>query len=295
MAKITEAYMPYLGHQTYYRIVGERSNDKKPLLLLHGGPGSTHNYFEVLDRLADEDQRQIIMYDQIGCGNSFLDGRPELWTKETWVEELKQLRKHLDLDEIHILGQSWGGMLAIIYACDHAPEGVKSYILSSTLPSSEIWEREQKRRIKFMPKHMQEAIDKAVSSSDYSSKEYEEAVEEFMSRYCYNPVPENAPECLTRKKKSGTEAYIAGWGPNEFTPIGSLKDYNYIDKLPNISTPCLIASGSEDLCSPYIAKTMYDLIPNAEWELFEYSKHMCYVDENDKYVDMLKKWLAKND
>ena len=116
-----------------------------------------------------------------------------------------------------------------------------------------------------------------------------------MSRYCYNPVPENAPECLTRKKKAGTEAYIAGWGPNEFTPVGSLKDYNYIDKLPNISTPCLIASGSEDLCSPYIAKTMYDLIPNAEWELFEYSKHMCYVDENDKYVDMLKKWLAKND
>ena len=80
MAKITEAYMPYLGHQTYYRIVGERSNNKKPLLLLHGGPGSTHNYFEVLDRLADEDQRQIIMYDQIGCGNSFLAGRPELWT-----------------------------------------------------------------------------------------------------------------------------------------------------------------------------------------------------------------------
>ena len=277
MAKITEAYMPYLGHQTYYRIVGERSNNKKPLLLLHGGPGSTHNYFEVLDRLADEDQRQVIMYDQIGCGNSFLDGRPELWTKETWVEELKQLRKHLGLDEVHILGQSWGGMLAIIYACDHNPEGVKSYILSSTLPYNEIWEREQKRRIKLMPQHMQEAID------------------EFMSRHCSDPITKDSPECLTRKKKAGTEAYIAAWGPNEFTPIGSLKDYNYVDKLKDVSTPCLIANGMEDLCSPFIAKIMYDLIPNAEWELFEYSKHMCFVDENDKYVDMLKQWLAKND
>ena len=296
MAKITEAYMPYLGHRTYYRIVGEKSNNnKKPLLLLHGGPGSTHNYFEVLDRLADEDSRQIIMYDQIGCGNSFVEGKPELWTKETWVGELKDLRKHLGLDEVHILGQSWGGMLSIIYACDHKPEGVKSYILSSTLPCNELWEREQKRRIKFLPDDVREAIEKAVENSDYTSKEYEEAVDVFMRRHCYNELTENSPECLKRKKKAGTEAYIEAWGPNEFTPIGTLKDYDYRDKLRDVTTPCLIVNGMEDLCSPYIAKAMYDLIPNASWELFEYSKHMCFVDENDKYVAMLKEWLAKND
>ena len=70
---IQEGYMPYLGYQTYYRIVGEPS-DKPALLLLHGGPGSTHNYFEVLDRIADTG-RQVIAYDQIGCGNSYLDER----------------------------------------------------------------------------------------------------------------------------------------------------------------------------------------------------------------------------
>ena len=66
--QITEGYMPFIGYQTYYRIVGEPS-DKAPLLLLHGGPGSTHNYFEVLDCIADTG-RQVISYDQIGCGNS---------------------------------------------------------------------------------------------------------------------------------------------------------------------------------------------------------------------------------
>ena len=84
--KIIEGYIPYLGYETYYRIAGEPNPEKKPLLLLHGGPGSTHNYFEILDQFAEEDQRQLISYDQIGCGNSYLDGHPELWTKETWVK-----------------------------------------------------------------------------------------------------------------------------------------------------------------------------------------------------------------
>ena len=84
--KIVEGYMPFLEYQTYYRIVGEKT-DKAPLVLLHGGPGSTHNYFEVLDRLAEEDGRQIIMYDQIGCGNSYVENRPDLWNAETWAKE----------------------------------------------------------------------------------------------------------------------------------------------------------------------------------------------------------------
>ena len=112
--RITEGYMPFMGYQTYYRIVGEPS-EKAPLLLLHGGPGSTHNYFEVLDCIADTG-RQVISYDQIGCGNSYLDGHPELWTLKTWIDELIAIREHLHLDAVHILGQSWGAMQAIAYA-----------------------------------------------------------------------------------------------------------------------------------------------------------------------------------
>ena len=76
--EIKEGYMPFMGYQTYYRIVGKTEEGKSPIILLHGGPGSTHNYFELLDRVA-ESGRAVIMYDQLGCGNSFVEGHPELW------------------------------------------------------------------------------------------------------------------------------------------------------------------------------------------------------------------------
>lgn len=131
--EIREGYMPFLEYKTYYRVVGKNTGNKKPLVLLHGGPGSTHNYFEVLDRIAEEDGRQLVMYDQIGCGNSYVENRPDLWNSKVWIEELIELRKHLGLDEIHLLGQSWGGMQTLEYVCNYKPEGLKSIILSSTL------------------------------------------------------------------------------------------------------------------------------------------------------------------
>ena len=149
--------MPFEGFKTYYRIVGEGTEGKKPLVLLHGGPGSTHNYFEVLDKIA-ETGRQVIMYDQIGCGNSFVEGHPELFNADTWIKELIELRKHLGLEEIHLLGQSWGGMQAIWYALEYKPQGIKSYILSSTLSSAKLWEKEQKRRISYMSEDDQKAL-----------------------------------------------------------------------------------------------------------------------------------------
>lgn len=292
--KITEGYMPFEGFKTYYRIVGEATEGKKPLVLLHGGPGSTHNYFEVLDKVA-ESGRQVIMYDQIGCGNSFVEGHPELFNADTWIKELIELRKHLGLEEIHLLGQSWGGMQAIWYAIEHKPKGIKSYILSSTLSSAKLWEKEQKRRISYMDEADQKALLDAVNTGDYSSKEYSDALDKFMEMYCAGKVNEGSPECLRRPKKSGTEAYIVGWGQNEFSPTGTLSGYEFTDRLNEIKEPCLITSGAIDLCSPYIAKTMYDRIPNSKWELFEYSRHMPFVEENDKYIEVLTKWLDEND
>lgn len=292
--KITEGYMPFEGFKTYYRIVGEATEGKKPLVLLHGGPGSTHNYFEVLDKVA-KSGRQVIMYDQIGCGNSFVEGHSELFNADTWIKELIELRKHLGLEEIHLLGQSWGGMQAIWYAIEHKPKGIKSYILSSTLSSAKLWEKEQKRRISYMDEADQKALLDAVNTGDYSSKEYSDALDKFMEMYCAGKVTECSPECLRRPKKSGTEAYIVGWGQNEFSPTGTLSGYEFTDRLNEIKEPCLITSGAIDLCSPYIAKTMYDRIPNSKWELFEYSRHMPFVEENDKYIEVLTKWLEEND
>lgn len=294
MMKITEGYMPFEGFKTYYRIVGEGTEGKKPLVLLHGGPGSTHNYFEMLDKVA-ESGRQVIMYDQIGCGKSFVEGHPELFNADTWIKELIELRKYLGLEEIHLLGQSWGGMQTIWYAIEYKPKGIKSYILSSTLSSAKLWEVEQKRRISYMDSEDQEALLNAEKTGDYSSEAYEKALDKFMKLYCAGEVTQDSPECLRRPKISGKEAYIVGWGQNEFSPTGTLAGYEFTDRLHEIKEPCLITSGAIDLSSPFIAKTMHDRIPNSKWELFQYSRHMPFVEENEKYIEVLNKWLEAHD
>ena len=161
--EIKEGYMPFMGYQTYYRIVGKTEEGKSPIILLHGGPGSTHNYFELLDRVA-ESGRAVIMYDQLGCGKSYVEGHPELWKTETWVDELDALRKYLHLDQIHLLGQSWGGMLALEYGYERHPDGIRSLILSSTNPSASMWVKEQHRLVKYLPEKEQKAIAKAEAT-----------------------------------------------------------------------------------------------------------------------------------
>ena len=293
--KIREGYIPFKEGRTYYRIAGECKGNKKPLIYLHGGPGSTHNNFEILDDLAEKDGRMLVSYDQIGCGNSYIEGHPEYFNSETWIEEFIQLRKVLGLDELHIMGQSWGGMMALLYALDYKPQGVKSYILSSTHSSAKLWEKEQLRRISYMDQKYQDAFAKALETGDYKDPAYLEALDLFMHNHCNPDIPADAPDCLTRPKKVGDEAYIVGWGPNEFTPTGTLSGFEVTDRLHEIQTPCLITSGGSDLCSPVIARTMLERIPNSRWELFEHSRHMSFADEHDKYVDLLIEWLNKYD
>lgn len=287
--KITTGTMPFKGYQTYYRIVGEPT-DNAPLLLIHGGPGSTHNYFEVLDDLAVTTRRQIISYDQIGCGESYVDGHPELWTLTTWLDELEALRSHLNLNRVNLLGQSWGGMLIIAYMIDRHPEGVESIILSSTLPSSELWSHEQQRLISFMPADEQEAIARAVATGNFDDPAYLKANDHYTVLHA-DEITDASPECLRRPKRFGTESYLTAWGPNEYTPTGTLRDFDYTDRLGEITDPTLIISGTNDECTPLIAKTMDDNMPNAIWELLDGARHMTFIDQTDTYKQLLIGWL----
>lgn len=289
--KITTGRMPFMGFETYYRIVGEET-ENAPLLLIHGGPGSTHNYFEVLDSLAETIHRQIISYDQIGCGESYVDGHPELCTLQTWTDELIELRKYLHLDRVHILGQSWGGMLIIAYLIDSKPEGIESAILSSTLPSSKMWSREQYRLISFMSEEEQQAIALAVKTGNFDDKDYIRANDHYTALHV-DEITDDSPECFRRKKRSGTESYLTAWGPNEYTPTGTLRDFDYTDRLQEIHCPTLIISGTNDECTPLIAKTMFDRISNARWELFDGARHMTFIDQTDHYKHVLTDWLSK--
>lgn len=293
MRKVDEGFVLWQGHRTYYRSVGEGDVSKAPLLLLHGGPGSTHNYFEVLDKLADSGRR-IVSYDQIGCGNSFVDGCHELWCLETWLEELEAVRSQLGLTRLHVLGQSWGGMLIIAWLVDRKPQGVCSAILSSTLSSSRLWSKEQHRLISFMPMDEQEAIARAERTGNYDEA-YQRANDHYTLLHACSPAGPDSPECLRRKKLFGTESYVDAWGPNEYTPTGTLRDFDYTDRLGTISQPCLIVSGTNDECTPLVAKTMADRIPTCRWELLDGARHMTFVDQTDNYCQMLDKWLKEHD
>lgn len=294
MKIIKEDTINFKNYKTYYRIVGEKTN-KTPLVLLHGGPGSSHNYFEVLDQVAEMSNRQIIMYDQLGCGKSSIpDDTPELYNARIWVEELENLRDKLELDEIHLLGQSWGGMLAIIYLSDYAPKGIKSLILSSTLSSAKLWSQELHRLIKYLPQDEQDAIAKAEKNNDYTDPAYLKANAHFMEQHVIK-LTYDLPEPVLRKKIGGSVAYETAWGPNEYVPLGNLHNYEYTDKLKKITVPTLITSGTDDLSTPLVSKTMFDNLSNSSWELFPNCGHMPYVQENAKYCKMLTNWLLKQD
>jgi len=292
---IQEGFMPFGEYQTYYRVVGDLQAGPTPLLLLHGGPGSTHNYFESFDQLAAKTGRPIVMYDQLGCGQSSMPSDDSLWRASTWVAELQALRDYLGLKHVHLLGQSWGGMLAIIYLCDHQPAGIQSLILASTLSSAKLWQQEQHRMIRFMASADQAAIAQAEASGDYTQPAYLAANDRYMLAHAAGPVTADSPEFLRRPKRSGTAAYNVAWGPNEYCPTGTLRTYDYTAKLAEITTPTLVTSGTNDLSTPLVAKTMVDHLPHAEWSLFAHSRHMAFIDEPTAYFERLTRWLAAHD
>ena len=130
-----EGYIPFMGHKVWYRIVGDREEPGKlPLLVLHGGPGAPHDYLEPLEEMAATGRR-VIFYDQLGCGNSRLpEPAPDLWTVPLFVDEVGVVRRALGLERVHLLGHSWGGILAIEYALKYQ-QHLKGLVISNMMAS----------------------------------------------------------------------------------------------------------------------------------------------------------------
>lgn len=290
---IKEGYMPFYKYRTYYRIVGDKNPKKAPLLLIHGGPGSSHNYFELLDDYANTG-RQLIMYDQVGCGKSSIPDDESIYVKETWVEELIALRKYLHLDQIHMSGQSWGGMLEMYYLTAFDPQGIKSVMINSSPSSIKLWIKEQHRLIKYLSHEDQEAIAEAERSQNFTNIKYLAANDRYMEKYCWDDPNENSPEPL-RRPTNGKKASLIAEGPNEFTENGTISDFEVTNDLKKIHVPVLITSGTDDLCTPLIAKTVYDNIPGAKWHLFANSRHLALLDQHDEFIKLMDQWLNSHD
>lgn len=295
-AKITEGTIPFKGYKTWYRIVGEGEEaGKLPLLALHGGPGACHDYLKSLDAIA-ETGRRVIYYDQLGCGNSSLpEPHPDMWTVALYVEEVNAVRQALGLDRIHLLGQSWGGMLAMEYMITQ-PKGVASVTIASSPASMTQWVSEANRLRKALPADVQATLDKHEADNTTSHPDYLAAQQVFYDRHVCRVVP--PPPYVSKSfEKLGVnpEVYNTMNGPNEFHVVGTLKDWDIIDRLPEIDAPTLVTSGKYDECTPLIAGTVYYNIPGARWVPFDNSSHMAHVEEAERYMQVLGAWLAENE
>jgi pimeloyl-ACP methyl ester carboxylesterase len=156
---VEEGFIRFRGMRTWYRIVGDLEQaapDRLPLLLLHGGPGMPSDAFEPLEVLADRG-RPVVMYDQIGCGRSDRPTDRSLWRIESFVDEIGAVRRQLGLERVHLLGWSWGGMLAMQYVLTK-PDGVASLVVSSAPANTRLWIEEVRRLRDQLPEHVTRAM-----------------------------------------------------------------------------------------------------------------------------------------
>ena len=261
-----EGFLEGPAGRTWFRVTGE--GGRTPLVALHGGPGSTHNYFRPLERLADE--RPVVLYDQLGCGRS---DRPELeWSLAVFTEELERLRDHLGLERVHLLGTSWGGMLALEHALAHG-DSVRSLILSSTLACAEDWVVEVKR------------LRDATGIADD-----EEANVEVERRHFFRGEGEPL-ELVRMREEKNPAVYEAMWGRNEWTMTGALGGWDVRARLGELRMPTLVLRGAHDLSTPAISKTLTDGIPHAREVVFEESSHTPVLEETERYLSTLREFL----
>jgi len=254
--------------RTWYRLTGE--GGRTPLVGLHGGPGSTHNYFAPLERLADE--RPIVLYDQLGCGRS---DRPDdvEWSLGLFLEELDALREHLGLARVHLLGTSWGGMLALEHALARQ-DSLRSLILSSTLASAAEWALEAKR------------LRDDISGTD------EEAAREFEARHFYRRG-EEPKEIVWMRAERGKPVYEAMWGPDEWTVTGVLDGWDVRARLRELTLPTLVLRGAHDMSTPAISRTLLEGIPHAREVVFDESSHTPVLEETERYLGVVREFLYR--
>lgn len=286
-----EGFIPFRGWNVWYSIVGDGEEPGKlPLLCLHGGPGAPHDYLEPLEALA-AGGRRIIFYDQLGCGNSDRPDDPSLWSVGLFLEELGVVRKALALDSVHILGQSWGGMLALEYALTR-PSGVAGLVLADSPASMIQWVSEANRLREELPPAVQGTLLEHEAAGTVDSPEYQEAMMVFYRRHLCRLDP--WPECINRTfEKMGHEVYSIMNGASEFHVTGKLREWDITKRLPEIEIPALVLGGRYDEATPAITETLHRGLRNSERVIFEESAHMPHVEETKRFLRIVGDFLGR--
>jgi len=284
----SEGYINLYGYKTWYSVYGDLKSGATPLLTLHGGPGYTHNHLQNLSQLAERGM-PVILYDQLGCGNSDTPDNPGLWTIELFVEEINALRSALQLDSINLLGHSWGGSLAVEYLFTQ-PAGVQKLILSSPLLDTQLWVKENSRLKDQLPIEVSTIMRKHEDAGTTYTDEYRSANKIFNKNFLCRLDP--LPEDIKRSDAAASQqVYETMWGPSESHATGTLKNWTSLDRLSQIGIPTLLLSGKYDEATPKQMETALDLLPNSKWFLFENSSHVSNYEEPEKYLNTVSNFL----
>ncbi len=277
-----------------YNVWTKKVGDGKiKVLLLHGGPGFTHDYFECFEDFLPKEGIEFYYYDQLGSGNSDIPTDTSLWNIPRFVEEVEQVRKGLGLDNFYLLGHSWGGMLAMEYLQKYQSH-VKAAVISNMtagMKSYTSYVNQLKQKL-FSPQDIK-TYDSLDNLKLYDSPQYQELLMNklYTQVLCRIPI-ENWPEPLMRAfKKVNHSIYVQMQGVDEFHVTGNFKNWEMWDRLPNIKVPTLVIGGMKDEMNPEDIKKEGLLIPNSRTYLCLNGSHLSMYDDQQNYFKNLVAFL----
>ena len=275
------------------------NNPRVKVLLLHGGPAATHEYFEAFDSYFPGAGIEYYYYDQLGSAFSDQPDNDALWELPRFVDEVEQVRAalHLDRNNLYLLGHSWGGMLAIEYALAHQ-EHLKGLIVSNMMASIPAYNDYAKRVLMpaMDPKVLAE-VQKLEAAKQYSNPRYMELlVPNFYAQHILRMPPDEWPDPVNRAfKRLNEKIYVQMQGPSEMGASGKLVNWDRTADLGKIAVPTLTIGAKYDTMDPAHMEKMAGLVKRGRSLICPNGSHMAMYDDQKTYFDGLIKFIADVD
>lgn len=256
-----------------------------------------HDYVRNIAELAEETGRQVIHYDQLGCGNSshLPDAPADFWTPELFVDEFHTVRSALGIDEYHLLGQSWGGMLGAEIAV-RQPPGLTSLAICNSPASMALWMAAADELRAQLPPETLAALEHHEAAGTLTDPEYLAASDEFYWRHVCRvvPTPQDFVDTVEQMEADPT-VYHTMNGPNEFHVLGTLREWSIIDRLHLITAPTLVVAGEFDEATPATWRPYVEHIPNAESHVFPDTSHCTHLEKPEEFRAVVAEFLSSHD
>jgi proline iminopeptidase len=267
------------------------NNPRTKMLLLHGGPGFTHEYLEAFDSYFPAAGIEYYYFDQLGSAYSDQPDEPELWELPRFVDEVEQVRQALGLDRenFYLFGQSWGGLLAIEYALKYQ-QHLKGLVISNMMASIPDYnEYAQKTLMPMMDQSALTEIKRLETAGEYENPRYMELLtQHFYVRHILRMPPEKWPEPVNRAfKHLNPNVYIPMQGPSELGLSGKLVDWNRTADLDRIAVPTLVIGARYDTMNPAHMEMMSRRVQKGEYLYCPAGSHLSMYDDQKVYFDGL--------